>query len=137
MNDVVVKKNQLPASILTNIMPLPVPPHTYEVGLVKGYFDIWKRKQMAEAARLTAEIAESQCRATHAYVTQQTAFMTASSGAEVVFRRNNHEIKMMEITEHKAQSEALITHYQAEQERIAAEMSKKSFDERFGGDHGE
>jgi hypothetical protein len=137
MSDLTVQKNQLPASILGNIVPLPVPPHTYDVGLVKGFFDIWKRKQMAEAARLTAEIAESQCRATHAYITQQTAFMTASSSAEVVFRRNNHEIKMMEITEHKAQSEALVMHYLAEQERIAAEMSKKAFDERFGGDNGE
>ena len=137
MSDLVAKKNQLPPSILTNIMPLPVPPHTYEVGLVKGYFDIWKRRQMAEAAGLTAAIAESQCRATHAYVAQQTAFMTASSNVEVVFRKNNHEIKMMEIAEHKAQSEALMTHYQAEQERIAMEMSKKAFGERFGVDHGE
>ena len=137
MSDLVAKKNQLPASILNNIVPLPVPPHTYDVGLVKGFFDIWKRRQMAEAAGLTAAIAESQCRATHAYVAQQTAFMTASSNVEVVFRKNNHEIKMMEIAEHKAQSEALITHYQAEQERIAMEMSKKAFGERFGGDNGE
>ncbi len=134
MNEVVARKNQLPASILTNIMPLPVPPHPYEMGLIKGFFDIWKREQMAQAAHLTADIAESQCRATQAYVTQQTVFMTASSNAEVVFRKNNHEIKMMEIAEHQAQSEALITHYQAEQERIAMEMSKKAFGERFGGD---
>jgi hypothetical protein len=30
-----------------------------------------------------------------------------------------------------------MTHYQAEQERIAMEMSKKAFGERFGVDHGE
>jgi hypothetical protein len=28
-------------------------------------------------------------------------------------------------------------HYLAEQERLAAEMSKKAFDERFGGENGE
>lgn len=135
MSNLVKKSQQLPASVLASIMPLPVPPHGYETGLVRGALDIWKRKQMATAARLTAEIAESQCRATNAYITQQTAFMTASSNAELVFRKNSHEIKMMEIMEHKAQSEALITHYQAEQERIAMEMSKKAFDERFGGEN--
>ena len=63
--------------------------------------------------------------------------MTASSNVEVIFRRNAHEVKMMEIMEHKAQSEALITHFQAEQERIATEMSKKAFEERFGGENGD
>ena len=114
-----------------NLVPVHIPQRTWNTGVVTGVFRKVKLRQIAEEAKINANIAEDQARMVDANCRMVTAITTLSANIDLQLSEIAARKEATDETLLRLRLENQLLHYQVEQERIAAEMAKRNFKETY------
>jgi hypothetical protein len=114
-----------------NLVPVHIPQRNWNTGIVPGLFRKIKLRQIAEEARLNADIAQEQSRMVDANCHMVTAITTLSAGIDLQLHQIAAQKQATSEYLVKINLENQLLNYQVEQERIAAETAKRNFKETY------
>ena len=108
--------------VLKDVMPVQLPQLEYGANPIKKLTHNWSLKRLNVAADMEANISEHKTRQVKAKLEGIKSIMTFSSEVHMIFKRHDHESKMMEFQQQLIQAEIKMKGF--EEQKVQAEIEQ-------------